>query len=250
VRPITEGTEGSVASPAYEQILDIQALDLRLTQLRHRLTTHPARDEVRAADNELERLQGTVAEVEARHHELERQLKRLSDEVETIEAKRRDVDAKLYDGSVTASKDLLALQDEAASLLELQRRVEDDELEVMEAMEEVSGELSAERGSLGEAEGARATAVAALAEATADLESEIEQVTGERQAAAEPANPTLLARYEELVAQFDGMPMARFVDGRCDGCHIQLSAVAVDQLAKLPEDAVVTCEECGRLLVP
>ena len=59
----------------------------------------------------------------------------------------------------------------------------------------------------------------------------------------------MLASYEELREQFGGQPVARLVGANCDGCHIQLSAVAVDRIGKMPEDAVVTCEECGRLLV-
>ncbi|MCP3987504.1 MAG: hypothetical protein GY724_00380 [Actinomycetia bacterium] len=238
-----------MASPAYEQILDVQALDLRLVQLRHRLATHPARAEAAEASAETTRLEEVAAEVEGRHHELERDRKRLDDEVEMIEAKRKDVEGKLYDGSVTASKDLIALQDEGRSLLERQTRIEDDELEIMETLEQVGAELEAERAKIAKAIEAREVAEDTLAKATIDLEAEMEQVIDERRVAAEPANPVLLARYEELSAQFDGVAVARFADGRCDGCHMQLSAVAVDQLTKAPDDAVVTCEECGRLLV-
>jgi predicted nucleic acid-binding Zn-ribbon protein len=74
-------------------------------------------------------------------------------------------------------------------------------------------------------------------------------VVGQRADAAEPASADLLARYEQLSAQFDGVAVARLENGACDGCHIQLSAVAIDRLAKASDDAVVTCEECGRLLV-
>ncbi|MGI9598867.1 MAG: zinc ribbon domain-containing protein, partial [Acidimicrobiales bacterium] len=89
----------------------------------------------------------------------------------------------------------------------------------------------------------------ALEAAVAEIEAEIVALEANRGAAAGPANPELLAKYEDLRAQYDGVPVARLVDSRCDGCHMQLSAVAVDQIGKMPEDAVVTCEECGRLLV-
>jgi predicted nucleic acid-binding Zn-ribbon protein len=238
-----------MASPAYEQILDIQALDLRLTQLRHQVQTHPARATLAQAVEDVTRLEEAAAAIGVRHHELERDQKRLDDEVAIIEAKRKEIEAKLYDGSVTASKDLIALQDEGRSLLERQTRIEDDELEVMEALEELGSELEAGRAEAARAVEAREAAEQVLAQATAELEVEIGQVTEERRVACEPANPTLLARYEELSAQFDGVAVARFVDGRCDGCHMQLSAMAVDQLMKAADDAVVICEECGRLLV-
>jgi predicted nucleic acid-binding Zn-ribbon protein len=238
-----------MASPAYEQILQVQALDLNLNQLRHRHATHPLRADHAGAATALAAAQATAEEVETRKHVLDRELKRHSDDVELIEAKRTDIDGKLYDGSVTASKDLLALQDEAAALLARQRGIEDQELEIMEQLESVNEELAAARTAIAGAEAEVDKAAGALAEATAEIETEIEVVSEKRAAAADPAPPELLARYEELSAQFDGVAVARLENGSCDGCHIRLSAVAVDQLSKAPDDAVVTCEGCGRLLV-
>ena len=238
-----------MASPAYEQLLEVQRIDLALTQARHRHANHPLRSDTAAAAGEVARVGAVLAEIDERRHELERRLKRLSDEVATIEAKRSDVDRKLYGGSVTASKDLLALQEEALNLLDRQRGMEDDELEIMEQEEEVEVELEAARTQRAAAEEAEQRALAALAGAIAELDREIGDLEAGRVGAAEPVPPELLAHYEKLAPTFEGQPMARLANGRCDGCHIQMSAVAVDQLAKAPDDAMVTCEECGRLLV-
>lgn len=238
-----------MASPAYEQILQVQALDLDLMRLRHRHATHPRREELARAEAAVGEIEARRASLEERRHALDRDQKRLSDEVEMIESKRSDVDGKLYGGEVTSSKDLLALQDEAASLLDHQRRVEDQELGIMEQLEVLDEELTAVRVDLGSAIDAREEAERALAEATSELDEEIGRLEADRAGAASGAVPDLLARYDELSPLFDGIAVARLVDGRCDGCHIQLSAVAVDRLSRAPDDAVVTCEECGRLLV-
>lgn len=238
-----------MASPAYEQILAIQGLDLNLTQLRHRHATHPLRDEISGAESQAQEVGQRIAEIEQRKHEADRNLKRLSDEVEMIEAKRTDIDTKLYNGSVTASKDLLALQDEAASMLTRQTGIEDEELEIMELLESVGEELAAAENKLAAIEQSRQQADERLRATTAELDVEIAEVAAQRDEAAKLGMPDLVGRYEELAAQFGGVAVARLTDGRCDGCHMQLSAMAVDRLSKAPEDAVVTCEECGRLLV-
>ena len=36
----------------------------------------------------------------------------------------------------------------------------------------------------------------------------------------------------------------------CDGCHLELSSVEVEQIRALPPGEVATCEQCGRILVP
>ncbi|MGI9614048.1 MAG: zinc ribbon domain-containing protein [Acidimicrobiales bacterium] len=238
-----------MASPAYEQILQVPAFDLNLSQLRHRHANHPLREELATASAGLAAAEVVAAEIEERKHVLDREQKRHSDDVELIDAKRTEIDGKLYDGSVTASKDLLALQDEAAALLARQRGIEDQELEIMEQLESVGGELATARMVIADADAAVTGATDALAAATAELDAEIEVVVGQRAEAAEPAPADLLARYEQLSTQFDGVAVARLENGACDGCHIQLSAVAIDRLSKASDDAVVTCEECGRLLV-
>lgn len=238
-----------MTTSAYEQILAVQAIDLRLLQLRHRVERHPLRAELLDARAGVDVGRERLAKVEARYHEIEREQKRLSDEAATIEAKRAEIEGKLYDGSVQATKELMALQDESANLLKRQTSVEDDQLEGMEQLETVGDELAAQERALAELT-ERADAIEGrLDDAVAELEAEIGQAEVDRVDVAGPADPELLATYEALAPQFDGAPLARFADGRCDGCHMQLSAVAVDQLLKAPENEAITCEECGRLLV-
>ena len=238
-----------MASESYEQILQIQALDLTIAQLRHRRENHPAKTKVSEVDAQLSEHDLSVAAIDEERHELTKQQKRLEDEVALVAEKRSDIDAKLYGGEVTASKELLALQDEAASLLARQTDMEDDNLVIMEQVEEVDSRL----GVLAEAREAiaseRAEHQSVLDAGIVEIDAELQVVEAERSAAAEPANTELLASYETLRDQFDGVAVARLVGSSCDGCHMQLSAVAVDQIGKMPEDAVVTCEECGRLLV-
>jgi uncharacterized protein len=238
-----------MASAAYEQLLKVQDLDVTLTQLHHRLATHPLRAEQAGARAELAEISHRRDEAAGRQHELDRELRKLSDEVAVIEDKRAKNEAKLYDGSVTATKELLALQDEGKSLLDRQRRIEDGELELMERLEEVGAEVAGFTAEVTELEERISAIDRSLSEATAGLEAEIEQAVRARAEAVAPVGADLLARYKSLGPEFDGAPLARFVSGRCDGCHMQLSAMAVDRLNKTPGDQPVTCEECGRLLV-
>ncbi len=238
-----------MASSAYEQILKVQALDVSIRQLRHRHAHHETRLAVDKIETRLEAIDVEIASVDAEIAEAQKQQRDLELEVGSIEDKQKGIQAKLYGGEITASKELLALQAEADGLAEKQRAVEDDQLVIMENVEllnerraEIDQRRSACIAELNEMVGTRNVALA-------EVDTEIEANEQQRQTEAAPANPELLARYESLRDLYDGVAVARLVNGTCDGCHMQLSAVAVDQLGKMPEDAVVTCEECGRLLV-
>jgi predicted nucleic acid-binding Zn-ribbon protein len=238
-----------LASQSYEQILQIQAFDLSIAQLRHRKEHHPTKARMAEIDAQLGEHDASVASVDEEKHDLRRQQKRLEDEVATVASRRKDIDAKLYGGEVTASKELLALQDEEASLLARQTAMEDDDLVIMEQIEEVDSKLAVFAEARAALEAERGAQESEFEAASVEIDTEIASTEAARAAAAGPANQELLASYETLRDQFDGVAVARLVGSSCDGCHMQLSAVAVDQIGKMPEDAVVTCEECGRLLV-
>ena len=70
-----------------------------------------------------------------------------------------------------------------------------------------------------------------------------------RAEAASAVPVELMTTYEGLRVDFGGVAVARLSGATCDGCHMTMSAVAIDRIKKLPDDAVVTCDECGRLLI-
>ena len=59
----------------------------------------------------------------------------------------------------------------------------------------------------------------------------------------------LLAEYEQLRSTSMGIAVSALTGGQCGGCHMRLSAVELDRIKKQPADAVIHCEDCGRLLV-
>jgi predicted nucleic acid-binding Zn-ribbon protein len=60
-------------------------------------------------------------------------------------------------------------------------------------------------------------------------------------------DPGLLELYEDLRRQKKGIGAAALVDGVCQGCHQQLSAVDLDRLRRA--DGIRRCVHCRRILV-
>ncbi|MFV0524008.1 MAG: zinc ribbon domain-containing protein [Acidimicrobiales bacterium] len=238
-----------MTSPSYEQLLEVQALDLQLAQLRHRLTTDPTRAALAEAEAEEARVLTELERLDTERLVLERDRKRLDDEVEITAGKRSGLDAKLYDGSVTGTKELLALQDEIAGLDQRIRSLEDDELEIMEGQEALDTQRQGIEVELVAVRTASGTARSAADGVTGGIEDDMAEIGSQRDEVAAGVPAELMATYEALAPDFGGQPLAQVVDGRCSGCRIQLSAVARDQLHRSGYDGGVTCEECGRLLV-
>lgn len=233
----------------WESLLVVQGHDTRADQLAHRLETLPERARLIEANAQIAEVDGRLATVDERRGELSRSQQRLEDEVATLTERANQAEKQLYSGSVSNPRELQALQDDVASIRRRIGQIEDQELEIMELSEPVDADrasLDDERSTL-QAETQQVQADLAAAEA--EIQAELADVRRQRDEAAAEVPDELWAEYDTLRSQLGGVAIARLVGSTCQGCHLALSAVEVDRIRKLSPDALVHCEECGRLLV-
>ena len=232
-----------------ELLLIVQEHDLALDRLRHRRATLPAREVLAAAEAAIAALEPGLRDVRGRRDEVARDAKRLDDEVAAVRQKAIDADRTLYSGSVTAVKELQALQADVEQLQARQRELEDRELELMEAQEALDTEVAtAEAGTA--AEVARAEAARAeLAAAEAEVDAEIAAETEARVASTVGITETLLATYERIRTMSKGVGVARLVGDTCQGCRLSIPATEIDAIRR-GVAGETRCDNCGAILVP
>ena len=233
----------------FHDLLRVQEHDTAADRLRHRRDHLPELAELRAAEDELARLEATLAEVEAKAADAGRTQRRLEGELALLESKLTELDAKLYSGAVTVPRELEAMQSEGKAMRERRAGLEDEVLEAMGERETLDEQLEGlkERRSGLDAECSRLRA--AVAEGQAGIERELlaEQAARAEAATAVPAD--VAALYEQLRAHLGGVAAAPLVNGRCGGCHLALPATEIDRLRREPADTLVRCEQCERILV-
>ena len=230
-------------------LLDLQAHDVRLDQLRHRRAALPERAAIAELERQRAELATVLAGVRAERDTVAREQKRLEDEVALVAAKAAAEDKKLYSGSVTAPKELQAIQDEIAALQRRQRHLEDEILVQMEAAEPLDDALAGHEAAGAELDARLAETTDALRTAESAIDDEAATVHTERDAVAGSVPAVLLTEYEQLRRGLGGVAVAKLEGSSCRGCHLQLSAVEVGRIRKLDPDVLVHCEECGRILV-
>jgi predicted nucleic acid-binding Zn-ribbon protein len=235
---------------ALEALLEVQAHDTRLDQLRHQLDQLPAREQRDAATGALADAEASLAARTAVRDELAKQQKRIDDEVELLKDKRDGFNTKLYSGSVTNPRELQDLQEEIDSLNRRIGQLEDQEIEVMEQVEPVDAELTELAATVAARRTVLDDAESRLIAAEAELAAEADAERHRRTDAAAPVPAELLDHYDKLRAGRGGIGVARMVGTQCGGCHLGLSAMEAARMRKLPEGELAHCEECGRILVP
>ena len=89
----------------------------------------------------------------------------------------------------------------------------------------------------------------AIAMSEGSLDAELLAQSTERDAVAGHVPQELLVRYEQLRKKLGGTGAARLIGGSCGGCHLALPSMEVDRIRRAPPEAVITCDQCGRILV-
>jgi predicted nucleic acid-binding Zn-ribbon protein len=231
------------------RLLDLQELDIAIDQLRHRRTHLPQRAALQklAADSAAaaKAIQPTVEQRAALHKEE----KRLEDDAATVDAKATSEDKRLYSGTVTSPRELQAIQEEITSLKRRQRELEDRALELMVEIEPLDAAITQAE----EQQRARDAQVAAVTDeltiAEAEIDVELDKAGSQRSAIAAEFDANVIAQYDALRQRLGGVAVARLEQGSCRGCHLKLSSVDFDRIKKEPPDAIVHCEQCGRILI-
>ncbi|HEY5025045.1 MAG TPA: C4-type zinc ribbon domain-containing protein [Acidimicrobiales bacterium] len=232
------------------RLLEVQDHDTVVGQIRHRRATLSERGELANVDGQLGVLEIRTKELALQRDELGDRQGVLEHQIDASRTRRDTLEKRLFGGQVVASRELQAMNEEVKHLARHISELEDREIEVMEALEPVDRELAAgdvTRHTL-EADAERLRAVIAQSEQA--LDTELAEQNRARAAAASGVRDDLLARYEQLRAKLGGTGAARLAGGSCSGCHLTLSSMELDRVRKAPPEAVITCEQCGRILVP
>jgi hypothetical protein len=150
---------------------------------------------------------------------------------------------------VTSFRDQEALAVEMGAVSRRKHDLEDQELEVMEALEPHDAALASV---IAEEEATLETkriVEARIAEEEAAIAAEAGGVADRRAVAAAAVPLALLTEYERLRSHLGGIGVARIVHGTCSGCNLRLSATELDRIHHLAGHTLEHCEQCGRLLV-
>jgi uncharacterized protein len=238
------------ASPeAQLRLLELADLDAELGRLEHRrrgLPEHAELDQLERRDAEL---RDTVASLEAEQGDLKRALGKAEADVEQVRA-RIDRDRKRLDaGQVSSPKELENLQSEIGSLTRRQSDLEEIVLDVMERQETAQRSRETAAAERVEIAASRDVATARRDAALAEIGEQAGKAAGRRAAVASQEPQDLLALYERSREQHGGVGAAALRAGHCEGCHLSLNKVDLNNIRAADPDEVLRCEECRRILV-
>jgi uncharacterized protein len=227
----------------------VQTLDSTLDQLRHRRRTLPELAEIEDLHKQRDAAAADIVVARTEVDDLGREQRKADADVEQVKARRVRDQQRLDQGQVGSPKELQGLQHEIETLERRIRDLEDAELEVMERLEAAQTQLDRLQTSVTEHDEALAALEKRRDEALDAIDRQIREADDERSRIADSIPADLTKLYEKLRASHGGVGAAALVRRHCQGCQLELTAADLRQVAAAPEDEVVRCEECQRILV-
>ncbi|HET9142544.1 zinc ribbon domain-containing protein [Actinophytocola sp.] len=236
------------ADPAVQRrLLELADVDAELARVEHRRRTLPELTEIAAAESAVRTRRDAQVAIQTTLTDLDREVKRQEREIDAVRA-REDRDRGLLTGGTVSAKQLTDLEHELATLQRRQSALEDDLLELMERREAVELDGQHAGVELAKAEETLADAQRRRDAALADLETIDARRTAERATLLPQLPEPLLALYNRVRAT-KGIGAALLRARRCGACRLELDRSLLSRISGAPADEVLTCDECGAILV-
>ena len=233
-----------------EVLVELQELDTRLSQLAHRAAPLPEREQLALVQEQDSKLQHELAQLAGQLTALRQSQSDREIEIQHLEDKVAKATSSLYGGEMTSPKEATALQSEIDSLSGRQSLLEDQIIEIMEEIEPFAKEESRIEAARSDFQLQISDLEQRISAQATEIESEQESVTAEKRAAEDRAGPQLSALYVENRKRMgDHTAVGRLVGTSCGACVLEIAAVEIDRVRRLPSNEPSECPECGALLV-
>lgn len=238
------------AEPADQiRLLDVQALDVRLSQLAHKRKSLPEHAEVDTLTKDLTQTRDLLVAAQTQSSDAAREQTKSEQDVEQVRQRAARDQARLDSGAGISARDLANLQSEVVSLAKRQGDLEDVVLEVMERVEGAQARVTELTDRVTSLEAELTDATARRDAATGEIDAETTGIDKDRAVIVSTMPAALIALYEKIRVKQGGVGAARLSQRRCEGCRLELDLAEVNEIKAAARDEVVRHESCGRILV-
>jgi uncharacterized protein len=230
--------------PDIQRLIELQAVDLRLAELRGRLNALPA--QLAAVEKTVADARRQVADAKAALTSSLKDRKTYEMDVDTWKEKAR----KYRDQSlqVKTNEAYKALQHEITHSENEMTQAEDRLLERMVAGEEFERQVKAAERAVVELERAAEIERHKLSAEQSALREDVAARESEREKLVPAIPENLLHNYEGIARRRHGVALAEVRDGSCGMCGMLITPHVVQELRRADCETLFQCETCTRIL--
>jgi uncharacterized protein len=230
--------------PDIQRLIDLQAADLRLAELRGRLSALP--EQLAAVEKRVAAGRKQIAAAKEALTTSLKDRKKYEIDAETWKEKARKY--RQQGSEVKTNEAYKALQHEIEHAEKETAQAEDRLIERMVAGEEFEREVKAAERAFVEIEQAAEADRQKLSAEQAALRADAAERESERQKLVAAVPEDLLFSYEGIARRRHGVALAEIRGGSCGMCGMLITPHVVQELRRPDNTALFHCETCTRIL--
>jgi predicted nucleic acid-binding Zn-ribbon protein len=225
-------------------LLRLQQIDDRIAALQSDVAAVEA--SIRG-DPDLDRLRATERSAHDEHRETGASARLAELEAASLQSRMRELDRKLYGGTIRNPAELMEMQRELDALRARLSAAEDDALERMEQLDSALATLQGATANVAAREAQRSDAMEPLRARLVLLTAQLESAGAERDALRAEAEPGDLSLYARIASH--RRPAVTGLAGEfCGGCRMPVSNE--ERRAVRTGTGLTQCANCDRILAP
>ncbi len=230
-------------NPQLEQLVVLQKIDDEIAELKTAQEIIPG--QIKSGSSALE-------EKKKRLEDARNEVKNLQEESKKLEMEVQDENdlmakAKIKLPSVKTNKEYTAILAETNAIKEKVAKIEDQELEMMEILEEKEKEFPPLEALVKEEDGKFQAYKKQKEEESERIKKEIEEAQGRRQGVIGALEEKWIKSYEKVAKLRGGVAVVSLDESVCKGCFQQILPQVVIEVKTSP-DIVHQCQHCSRIL--
>ena len=230
------------------RLLDLAELDTQLTRLNHQLRSLPQHEQLKSLSAQRLAIAEVVVAVDTRLSDHALELERVESDLNPANDRLDRNRARVQDGSIADPRALNTLLSEIEHLTGRIAKLEDEQLELMQLIEDETAERDALLAKRVTIEDKMRALLRSRDSETATIQASIADLQTERTSIAAGVSETLLKVYDRVAVRF-GTGAATLKSGTCSGCGLTADAASIKAYSAALPNEVLTCEQCGRILV-
>lgn len=230
--------------PNLKHLIELQAVDLRLIDVRAALAAFPKR--LAEIEARVAAARATLAQAKDAHITSLKDRKKFELDVEQWKEKARKYKDQSYE--VRSNEAYKALQHEIQMAEAEVTKAEDRLLERMISGEDFERQIKAAEKSLKEVEAAAQGERATLNAEKKTVEEELAKLKAEREQAVSALPEEILDHYHRIARRHAGIALAAVLEETCTLCRVRVRPHVFQALRNPTSEEIFHCESCTRIL--
>jgi len=223
-------------------LVKLQTIDSEIYGLRFEKESKP--EEIKNLTNAFEEKKQHLASLEQNSLDFQKQRKERELDLASKEEEAKKLQTQLY--SLKTNKEYQAMMQEIAGKKADTSVIEDKILGLFEKLDAVKLQIEEERQRLQEEEKVFFGEKKKIEDRIKEIDDRLMQLEAQRRQATPEIEPKILAQYERILVNRDGLAIANVKDNNCEGCNMFVPPQVIN-LIKMYE-RIITCEICNRIL--